>query len=148
MPENHCGDRERLLILMRYRCDETASQLCRDVLSDLNAAASTQVTALLCGLALGRSDIESQALLRLEDDRTAHVWQLIASRRKRIRTQVGDVALVVLLHQHGIDPRTVGFDELQADPRLVFRDHSLGFPDDRSRRDCRRRAMELLPAVH
>ena len=35
--------------------------------------------------------------------------------------------------------------DLQADPILVFRDHSLGFPDEATRRRCYQRAASLLP---
>jgi hypothetical protein len=140
--------RQRLLVAMRYDCRATAAELCDQVFADVSASPSTQVTALLCGLALGRSDLESQARLRLDDDRTAHVWQLIASRKTKIRTQVRDVALAVLLHRHGIDPRKAGFEELQADPVLVFRDHSLGFPSEMSRRESYVTAMNLLPVSH
>ena len=145
VPDGGCAMRERMLIAMRYDCQSTASKLCEQVFADDSVSASTQVTALLCGLALDSTDIEAQALLRLQDDRTAHVWQLIASRKTKIRTQVRDVALAVLLHHHGVDPRTVGFDDLQADPRLVFRDHSLGFPDERSRRQSYQVAIKRLP---
>jgi hypothetical protein len=137
--------RQRLLVAMRYDCHATAAQLCDQILADVSASPSTQVTGLLCGLALGRTDLETQARRRLDDDRTAHVWQLIASRKTKIRTQVRDVALAVLLHHHGIDPRQAGFEELQADPVLVFRDHSLGFPSEITRRESYLAAMSLLP---
>ena len=143
--DGSCEMRQRMRIAMRYECQSTAGELCGQALDDRNSSPSTQVTALLCGLALRKSDISEQARARLQDDRTAHVWQLIASRQTRIRTQVRDVALAVLLQQQGIDPRTAGFDHLQADPMLVFRDHSLGFPDEASRRKSFRVAMTLMP---
>ena len=148
LPDRGCASRERLLVAMRYQCRVSASLLCDQILADPSASPSTQVTALLCGMALDRTDIELQARLRLGDDRTAHVWQLIASRKTKIRTQVGDVALAVLLHHHGIDPRKSGFDELQADPMTVFRDHSLGFPDESCRRAAFDAAGKLLPTIH
>ncbi len=148
VPDRGCPTRERLLIAMRFQCRDSADQLCTQVFADPAASPSTQVTALLSASALGSQDIEAQAAYRLGDDRTAHVWQLIASRRKRIRTQVRDVALAVLLHHYGIDPRRAGFVELQADPLLVFRDHSLGFPDESSRQASFTAAKGMLPATH
>ena len=85
-----------------------------------------------------------RAKARLEDDRVAHGWQMIPSQKTRIRTEVRDVALAVLLHHHGVDPRSVGFEQLQADPLLLYRDHSLGFADQAARSDCRRRAELVL----
>ena len=43
------------------------------------------------------------------------------------------MARVILLHHKGVDPRLAGHHMLQADRLLVFRDHSLGFPDQKSR---------------
>jgi len=145
--KDKCATRERLLIAMRYGCNDLAAELCEQIFCDASASPSTQVTALLSATTLGRSDIELQTRNRLDDDRTAHVWQLIASRKTKIRTQVRDVALALLLHHHGVDPRVAGFDELQADPLLLFRDHSLGFPDETSRRKSFETAMRFIPST-
>jgi hypothetical protein len=145
--KDDCATRERLLIAMRYGCHDLAAELCEQIFSDASASPSTQVTALLSASTLGRSDIELQTRSRLDDGRTAHVWQLIAARKTKIRTQVRDVALALLLHHHGIDPRLAGFEELQADPLLLFRDHSLGFPDEATRRKSFAAAMRLIPST-
>lgn len=136
--------RERLQIAMRYGCHDRAIELCDQVFANPATAPSTQVMAMLCGCVLKRPDIEACLIARLDDQRTAHVWQLIVSRRTKIRTQVRDVALTLLLHRHGIDPRSVGFEELQADPIFVFRDHSLGFGDDASRDVAHAKGAQLL----
>ncbi len=145
--KDNCTTRERLLIAMRYGCNGLAAELCEQILSDPSASPSCQVTALLSASTLGRGDIELQTRMRLDDDRTAHVWQLIASRKTKIRTQVRDVALALLLHHHGVDPRLAGFDELQADPLLLFRDHSLGFPDEASRQKSFETAKRMIPST-
>lgn len=132
---------------MRYGCHDRAKELCRGVFADLDAPPATQVMAMLCASAIDMSDSEALLRSRLTDQRTAHVWQLIISRKVKIRTQVRDVALALLLHQRGIDPRTVGFNELQADPLLIFRDQSLGFPDDQSRQLTHRQGMEQLDPI-
>lgn len=131
--QNRCPTRERLIISMRYGCHDRTEQICSQVFGDVMAPPATQVMAMLCASAINLSNLETHLRSRLNDQRTAHVWQLIASRKTKIRTQVRDVALALLLHEHEIDPRTVGFSELQADPVLVFRDHSLGFASDTDR---------------
>ena len=136
--------RERLIVAMRYDCKSRAGQLCRQTLADDSAAASALVTAMLCASVLGEHDLRSQLTRRLEDDRTSHVWQLIAASKTKIRTQVRDVALALLLHDDGIDPRQVGFVELQADPLLLFREHSLGFADDQSRQTAHQQGRGRL----
>ena len=147
IPAERHAQRDRLLIAMRYGCHAAAAELCGQVLNDRTAAPSTEVTALLAAGALHRSDLELQAMARLHDSRTAHVWQLIASRKVKIRTQVRDVALAVLLHHRGIDPRQAGYRDLQADPSLIYRDHSLGFPDTSARREAQATSVNLLASA-
>jgi hypothetical protein len=134
--ERHAGCvsmRQRLLIAMRHRCGESAARLSEQALSDPAVSASGVVTALLCASALDRPHVDGHLQSRLDDARTAHVWQLFPSSKTKIRTQVRDVALALWLHRRGIDPRSVGFVEVQADPDLVYREHSLGFADDTTR---------------
>ena len=128
--------RESLLIAMRFGCIERAFQLSEQVLKNELSPPATVVTAMLCANAIELPGCEDLIESRLSDQRTAHVWQLIALRKTKIRTQVRDVAIALQLHRHGIDPRAAGFVELQADPRMVFLDHSLGFADNRSREDA------------
>ena len=56
----------------------------------------------------------------MTDDRTAIVWQTLGAKPTRVRTQVADVARVILLYQKGLDPRSAGFCDLKADRRLLF----------------------------
>ncbi len=139
-----CGDRERLMIAMRYDRRDAARELCQRVLADVTAPAATTVTGLLVASVVDREDFETQAARRLEDDRVAYVAQLISSPKTKIRTEVRDVALALLLHHHGVDPRDAGFKQLEADPLLCYRDHSLGFPDQATREESRRQADRLL----
>lgn len=130
---NSAATRDFLLIAMRYDCHAVATELCEKVWADQGASPATQVTALLVANALDAVDIKVRAAERLSDDRTALVWQARGSKPSRIQTQVADVARVILLHHKGIDPRLAGHHVLQADRLLVFCDHSLGFPDQKSR---------------
>lgn len=151
--------RDRLRIAMRFSCHRRARELHDEVFADSDASPSSQVIAMLCAAVLESRHQESDGIEqrglerlgldsvlrdRLDDRRTAHVWQLIASRQTKIRTQVRDVALALLLHRQGIDPRQVGFEELQADPVMLFRDHSLGFADEVQRTLAHARGKELL----
>lgn len=136
--------RDCLLVTMRYGCYSMALELCERAWASQQASPATQVTALLVGNALGAIDLRSQALKRMSDDRTAVVWQTLGSKPTRIRTQVADVARVILLHQKGVDPRSAGFLHLKADRRLIYRDHSLGFSDQKSRERSWRVTAELI----
>lgn len=147
MHEQRHAQRDRLLIAMRYGCHDAAAEICARILDDRSATPATEVTALLAAAALRRNDLELQTRLRLHDSRTAHVWQQVTSRKVKIRTQVKDVALAVLLYHHGLDPRQAGYRDLQADPSFVYRDHSLGFPNPDARLAAQKEAVNLLAAT-
>ncbi|TWU55076.1 hypothetical protein [Rubripirellula reticaptiva] len=141
--------RTHLIIAMRYACVEQATWLCERTLADSTSSASAEVTAMLTASVLGPTriapkDLEIQLRRRLADQRTAHVWQTVNNRVTKIRTQVRDVAIALLLRDRGIDPRDVGFAELQADQLFVYRDHSLGFGDETSRQAAHEIATSLI----
>ncbi|EMI21821.1 hypothetical protein RMSM_01260 [Rhodopirellula maiorica SM1] len=144
---------DQLRIAMRYRCDSLAMQLCRRILEDPHSPAPWQTTAILAACVLSAShpgfadsELELNSLLesRLADKRTAHVWRLIPSRKTKIRTQVCDVAMTMLLYRHQIDPRSAGFADIQADPTLIYRDDSIGFGDESEREAAHQTARKRL----
>ncbi|WP_146459873.1 hypothetical protein [Rubripirellula tenax] len=136
--------RNPLLIAMRYQCVDQASSISHAVMESPRASATSAVTALLVASAIGSNDVDQHLTERLGDHRTAHVWQMAGVGNIKIRTQVRDVALALLLHRRGLDPRDFGFAELQADPLLVFRDHSLGFSDDGLREQAHALSLNYL----
>ncbi|MEM1069973.1 MAG: hypothetical protein AAGI63_13820 [Planctomycetota bacterium] len=138
---------QKLRIALRYDQRVIANQLIEEILADERAWPESRMTALLAACVLEHRDTKQLAHGWLEDRRTGCVWNLIANEKKRIRTQVCDVAMVVLLQTRGVDPRAAGFDYLEADPILIFRDHSLGFPDEKTRELAHLRATELLGRV-
>ncbi|WP_146512953.1 hypothetical protein [Rubripirellula amarantea] len=142
-PAQHC-DRTRLLVATRYHCDNEAGEIASSVLADPSSSPSAVVTAMLVASKLNRSDFHFDFSSFTADTRTAHVWQMIADRKVKIRTQVRDVAMALRLHHHHFDPRQFGFEHLEADPLVGFRDYSLGFTDDVSRHAAHQRAAEAL----
>ena len=147
--KSNVGSRTSLRVAVRYQCDNVAMELCDSVLSDPRSPPSAIVTAMLTLAKSSRgqhaSEITEEAFAAfLSDDRTAHVWQRIASEKLTLRTQVRDVAFAMLLNQHGQDPRQFGFAYLEADPLLGFRDYSLGFASDADRSQAHARARLFL----
>ena len=53
--------------------------------------------------------------------------------QQEVRTEVGDVALAILLHLTGEDPQTYGFKFLQKNPQTVIMPLSAGFANDDER---------------
>ena len=150
-PAHHCP-RTRLMIAARYHCDDRAIEICERVFADTRSSPSSVVTAMLVATKLNPGEIDHVNTIDhvianyTADTRTAHVWQVIADRKTKIRTQVRDVAMALMLHRQNLDPRTFGFEHLEADPLLGFRDHSLGFADEPSRQATLDRAAKVLAA--
>ncbi|QEG39780.1 hypothetical protein [Roseimaritima ulvae] len=128
------ADRIWMRIAVQWNCRPQAVALAeRATMPDRGASPACTATALTI-LARFAPDEARPALLRaLDDGRTCQVWQIVAASRRRLKTQVSDVALAMLLYLDGVDPRSVGFADLQADPLTIYREHSLGFEDDKQR---------------
>ncbi|QEF96101.1 hypothetical protein Mal15_01270 [Stieleria maiorica] len=128
--------RDRLVIGLRYGCDDVVESDCRSTLNDPDESPSRIVAALLAAskLDFAPTEIDQWITSYSGDDRVSHVWRSMMPPKTTHRTQVRDVALALKLHRAGIDPRTRGFDALAADPILVFRPYSLGFETESSRR--------------
>ncbi|WP_182865612.1 hypothetical protein [Stieleria mannarensis] len=128
--------RDRLVIGLRYGCDEVVQADCRTALNDPSESPSRIVAALLAAskLNFAPTEIDQWIASFSGDDRVSHVWRSMMPPKTTHRTQVRDVALALKLHRAGIDPRTRGFNALTADPILVFRPYSLGFETESSRR--------------
>jgi hypothetical protein len=139
---------QRIRIALRYHQTEIANQFISEVFSERESWPESRITALLAACVLERDDVVQRAMECLDDDRTGCIWNLLAARRGRIRTQVRDVALTVLLQSRGIDPRSAGFDYLEADPFVMFRDHSLGFADEAARTAAHAKGQDLLRRIH
>lgn len=134
----------KLRIALRYRQSSLANQLIDEVFADSRAWPESRVAALLSACVLERPDTIALASRCLDDHRTGCVWNLMAADKRRIRTQVRDVALVVLLQTRDIDPRSAGFEYVEADSLFIFRDHSLGFADEPARELAHKQANHIL----
>jgi hypothetical protein len=59
-------------------------------------------------------------------------------------SQVGDVALAMTIHLSGQKPADFGYDMTKTNPNALFSPHYLGFVDDATRADARRKWKEWL----
>ena len=127
--------RDRLVIGLRYDCDQMVESDCRRVLNDPAETPSRIVTALLAAskLNFAAAEVDNWIESFSQDVRVSHVWRSMVPPKTTHRTQVRDVALALAFHRAGIDPRTRGFGALVADPILVFRPYSLGFESETAR---------------
>ncbi len=128
-------DRDLLMIAARFGCQELAESQCRKILSDSARSASSVTTALMTASAIGMPEREIDGWLKRcrSDHRVSHVWRSDMAPNVTYKVQVRDIALALHLHRAGVDPRQRGFEALVADPVLVYRAYSLGFPDDAQR---------------
>ena len=145
---------ERLLVAMRYGFHDMAEELVHDHFACDASVPAWRATAILAAtrLCIQPDNSLSPSLhnalhSHLSDSRVVHIWQVAPSKRTWIRTQLRDVALACLLFRSGIDPREVGFSELQAHPWLLYRDHSLGFASEAERERAHRSGIKLLQSA-
>jgi hypothetical protein len=149
--------RTAMRVALRYRCKRSAVEIAKRVFQDPRSSPSASVMALMTLAKLSasptakrvaNSSIQStwqQCVSNARtDQRTAHVWQLIASQKIRVETKVSDVAIALLLDQADQDPRQYGFAYLEADPLLRFRDYSLGFESDQARQNAYAKALDFF----
>ena len=153
---------DQLYAALRYRCDDSAIELCHEYLNDPALPAACHAAALLTlasvetrfpnwadSMQSGRDSIDRIAHSLRTDQRTCF-YRAASVPSDHVHTKVQDVAWAVTLFRHGIDPRTIGFEHLQADPFLIFRPESLGFHSQADRENAlqqsQRRLMMLEPA--
>lgn len=133
-----------LKISLAYDCHAVAIPMATQTLESSQATPACVAAAMILVTRLDPDRARGLLPRWLEDSRVCHVWQIVATRRRAVQTQVGDVALALSLYLAGHDPRQAGFEDLEADPQTIYREFSVGFEDDRSRQRAREAAARLL----
>ncbi len=147
-PTTTSSNVQKLRIALRYNHFDLAGELIDHIFSDPHACPRSRVAALLAAHVIDHHDTVNYAMISLKDARNANGWTLVTSPNRRIRTEVRDIGLAVMLQIRGIDPRSAGFDYLEADPILIFKVQSLGFPDHASRQAAHEKGNDLLGRFH
>lgn len=122
-----------LMTCLSYDLEETGLRIAR---THLISNATTPSMLQYAIMALGRFGAkDDQKLLQLQLQNTAvcHTWSNPQIKKGVIRTQVRDVALVMLLEMTGQDHKAYGFELLQRNPPTVFHGHTCGFVDEEKR---------------
>lgn len=133
-----------LKISLTYDCGSVTIPLATQTLESPQATPASVAAALVLLTRLNPAAARRHLPRWTRDTRVCHVWQIVATRRRAVQTQVGDVALVLLLYLEGHDPRQVGFEDIQADPQTIYREFSVGFEDELSRQRARDAAGRLI----
>lgn len=133
-----------LKIALAYDCHAVAIPMATQTLESAQATPACVAAAMILMTRLDPERARGLLPRWLGDTRVCHVWQIVATRRRAVQTQVGDVALALSLYLEGHDPRQVGFEDLEADPQTIYREFSVGFEDERSRQRARKAAAHLL----
>ncbi len=137
--------RASLQIALQWECKLQAVRLAKAALDPSHAHSAGNVALALAVLTRLQPETARKTLPDwVQDSRPAQVWQIIATTRKRVQTQVGDVALAMLLTLEGVDPRKIGFEDLEADPLTIYREHSMGFENEHQRTIARQTAMQYI----
>lgn len=133
-----------LKVALTYDCGGVAIPMATQTLQSQQARPASVAAAMVLLTRLDPAAARRDLPQWTEDARVCHVWQIVATRRRAVQTQVGDVAVALLLYLDGYDPRQVGFKDLQADPQTIYREFSIGFEDEESRREAKEAAARLI----
>ncbi len=147
-PSTTSPNHQKLRIALRYNQIDLTYRLIDHIFSDPHACPRSRTAALLAAHVIDHQDTVRYAMISLKDGRNASGLTLVRAPNHRIRTQVRDVGLAVLLQTRGIDPRSAGFTYLEADPILIFKSQSLGFRDQASRQAAQDKGENLLQHFH
>lgn len=140
--------RTQLKIALLYKFKGLGERFALQTLDAENASPSATQMALFLLATQSPQIARSRLPSHLSDQRVCQVWQIVATHRTAVQTQVRDTALALLLHLNDIDVRQVGFRNLQADPVTIFREHSLGFETADQREAAHREGARLLSVFH
>ncbi len=132
-PRATISDRDRLLIAMRYACRDQAIDICTRLLNQPHNDPRAIELALLAAAAMEHPSLANYLISYEVDRRTIHHCPSPRVPGTAFRTQIADVVLALRLYGRGLDPRSFGFANLQADPIFVFCPESLGFANSQDR---------------
>jgi hypothetical protein len=141
---DHYINASMLKLALVYRCETIAVELAVKTLDCQHASPATVATALMLLARLQPEQARLELTRWLDDARVCHVWQVMATKRRAVQTQIGDVATALLLYLSHHDPRACGFLDIEADPDTIFREFSMGFEDEAARRSAYTEAHTLL----
>jgi hypothetical protein len=119
---------------LKYDLKETGLQQATEAIAQQTNSSSKLHYAMI---GLGRFGNEGHIRLLtplLENRTVCHRWSNRALKKDgTINVEVRDVALVVLLHMTGKDPRDYGFTLLKENPETLYYVYTFGFKDDEER---------------
>jgi hypothetical protein len=128
------GSYKGMAMALKYDLNELGLQQATKLLEGGTTSSSSLRYAMI---AVGRFGGEEHVRLLtplLENKTVCNRWSNSAIKKEgTINTQVRDVALVVLLHLSGKDPKQYGFKLLQENPETLYHSYSCGFVDDEER---------------
>jgi hypothetical protein len=136
-----------LRIALAFECRDTARLMAKQTLTGAASAPTGIATSLTLLTRLEPQRAALELPKWIEDERVCHVWQIASVRRRAVQTEIRDVAVAMLLHLDGIDPRSAGFVDIEADPQTIFSEFSMGFEDSQTRRLAHAKAHRLLQQI-
>jgi hypothetical protein len=122
-----------LQLAMRYNLKEAGLELARKVLTTPGASTNALQNA---ALAIGRfGDKSDRPRLEplLKNSTVCHTWSTPKVQNALVKTEIRDVALVMLLKLTDQEPKDFGFNLLEPSTLTVYQIYSFGFADNADR---------------
>lgn len=121
-----------LTLALRYNLKTTGLTIGRKILAMPGGSTNSVQQALISVGRFGGKEDRPLLEAHLKNNTVCHTWSNPAF-KNLIKTEIRDVALVMLLHVLGQEPKDYGFVLLQPNPMTVYHIYSFGFhePADR-----------------
>ena len=122
-----------LMIALNYDMKEAGFEVAKKHLGNTTSSSSAQQYAIMVIARFGSAKDIDLLVPQLQNTSVCHTWSNPQIKKGVIKTQVRDVALVMMLEMTKQNHQKYGFTLLQRNPTTVFHGYTCGFVDESDR---------------
>jgi hypothetical protein len=122
-----------LMITLKYDMKEAGFDIAKKHLGNTTTSSSAQQYAIMSIARFGTAGDIDLLVPQLQNTAVCHTWSNPQIKKGVIKTQVRDVALVMMLEMTRQNHQEYGFTLLQRNPTTVFHGYTCGFVDESQR---------------
>ncbi|MFP6650068.1 MAG: hypothetical protein VB817_11430 [Pirellulaceae bacterium] len=122
-----------LMIALNYDMKDVGFEIAKKRLGNTTTSSSAQQYAIMAIARFGTARDIDLLVPQLQNSAVCHTWSNPQIKKGVIKTQVRDVALVMMLEMTKQNHQQYGFTLLQRNPTTVFHGYTCGFVDESQR---------------
>ena len=122
-----------LMIALNYDMKEAGFEIAKKYLGNNTTTSSAQQYDIMSIARFGTAGDIDLLVPQLQNEAVCHTWSNPQIKKGVIKTQVRDVALVMMLEMTGQNQQEYGFTLLQRNPTTLFHGYTCGFVDESQR---------------